>query len=98
MKGRYRMAPVAIKKLRDQSPEQQAAFLREMAILRACHGNRHIVPFVGASIAPVGLPSPEQAAAAAGSTCSTCAACYCNDGRTQCMCADRRGKTSCRLS
>ncbi len=54
VKGRYRMAPVAIKKLRDQSPEQQAQFLREMAILRACHGNRHIVPFVGASIAPVG--------------------------------------------
>ncbi|BDA50379.1 probable serine/threonine-protein kinase DDB_G0281745 at C-terminar half [Coccomyxa sp. Obi] len=52
VKGTYRLAPVAIKRLRNQSPEQQEAFLREMAILRACRGSRYIVPFVGASLLP----------------------------------------------
>lgn len=53
LKGSYRHAPVAIKRLKDQSPEQQEAFLKEMAILRACRGSRYIVPFVGASLLPV---------------------------------------------
>ncbi len=53
VKGTYRLAPVAIKRLRNQSPEQQEAFLREMSILRACRGSRYIVPFVGASLQPV---------------------------------------------
>ncbi len=57
VKGRYRLMPVAIKRLLLQSPEQQAAFLKEMAILRACRGSRYIVPFVGASLQPVGCPS-----------------------------------------
>jgi predicted Ser/Thr protein kinase len=57
VKGSYRMAPVAIKRLRDQSPEQQVAFLKEMAILRACRGSRYVVPFVGASLQPVSPPS-----------------------------------------
>ncbi|CAL8464777.1 g4312 [Coccomyxa elongata] len=52
LKGTYRHAPVAIKRLKDQSPEQQEAFLKEMAILRACRGSRYIVPFVGASLLP----------------------------------------------
>ncbi|KAK9917092.1 hypothetical protein WJX75_000820 [Coccomyxa subellipsoidea] len=52
VKGTYRMAPVAIKRMKDQSPEQQEAFLKEMAILRACRGSRYIVPFVGASLLP----------------------------------------------
>jgi len=56
VKGSYRMAPVAIKRLRDQAPEQQVAFLKEMAILRACRGSRYIVPFVGASLQPVRSP------------------------------------------
>ncbi len=53
VKGTYRMAPVAIKRMKDQSPEQQEDFLKEMAILRACRGSRYIVPFVGASLLPV---------------------------------------------
>ncbi len=53
VKGSYRLAPVAIKRLRDQSPEQQVAFLKEMSILRACRGSRYVVPFVGASLQPV---------------------------------------------
>ena len=53
VKGSYRMAPVAIKRLKDQSPEQQRQFLKEMAILRACRGSRYVVPFVGASLMPV---------------------------------------------
>ena len=53
VKGRYRLMPVAIKRLLQQSPEQQAQFLKEMAILRACRGSRYIVPFVGASLQPV---------------------------------------------
>ena len=56
LKGRYRLMPVAIKRLLLQSPEQQALFLKEMAILRACRGSRYIVPFVGASLQPVGPP------------------------------------------
>ncbi|EIE22891.1 kinase-like protein [Coccomyxa subellipsoidea C-169] len=52
VKGTYRMAPVAIKRLKDQSPGQQRAFLNEMAILRACRGSRYIIPFVGASLLP----------------------------------------------
>ncbi|BDA50370.1 MDIS1-interacting receptor like kinase 2 [Coccomyxa sp. Obi] len=52
VKGTYRLAPVAIKRLKDQSPEQQRAFLKEMSILRACRGSRHIIPFVGASLLP----------------------------------------------
>jgi serine/threonine protein kinase len=55
VKGTYRMAPVAIKRMKDQSPEQQEAFLKEMAILRACRGSRYIVPFVGASLLPVSI-------------------------------------------
>jgi len=59
VKGTYRMAPVAIKRLQQQSAVQQESFLREMAILRACRGSRYIVPFVGASLLPVGTcPSP----------------------------------------
>ncbi len=57
VKGRYRLMPVAIKRLLLQSPEQQAAFLKEMAILRACRGSRYIVPFVGASLQPVSRSS-----------------------------------------
>ncbi len=67
VKGTYRMAPVAIKRLKDQSPGQQRAFLNEMAILRACRGSRYIIPFVGASLLPV-------------SFCS-CAACYLTLGK-----------------
>ncbi|BDA50369.1 probable leucine-rich repeat receptor-like protein kinase PEPR2 [Coccomyxa sp. Obi] len=52
VKGTYRLAPVAIKRLKDQSPEQQRAFLKEMSILRACRGSRYIIPFVGASLLP----------------------------------------------
>ncbi|CAL8462229.1 g1760 [Coccomyxa elongata] len=52
VKGSYRLAPVAIKRLRDQSPEQQVAFFKEMSILRACRGSRYVVPFVGASLQP----------------------------------------------
>ena len=55
IKGRYRLMPVAIKRLINQSPEQQTQFLKEMAILRACRGSRYIVPFVGASLQPVRL-------------------------------------------
>ncbi len=53
VKGTYRLAPVAIKRLKDQSPDQQRAFLKEMSILRACRGSRYIIPFVGASLLPV---------------------------------------------
>ena len=53
VKGTYRLQPVAIKRLTQQSPEQQEQFLREMAILRACRGSRHVVPFVGACLQPV---------------------------------------------
>ena len=53
VKGTYRLAPVAIKRLRNQTSEQQETFLKEMAILRACRGSRYIVPFVGASLLPV---------------------------------------------
>ena len=53
VRGRYRLSPVAIKRLINQRPEQQAQFLQEMAILRACRGSRYIVPFVGASLLPV---------------------------------------------
>lgn len=53
VKGTYRLQPVAIKRLTQQSPEQQEQFIREMAILRACRGSRHIVPFVGACLQPV---------------------------------------------
>ncbi|BDA46092.1 probable leucine-rich repeat receptor-like serine/threonine-protein [Coccomyxa sp. Obi] len=52
VKGCYRLAPVAIKRLHDQSPEQQVKFLKEMSILRACRGSRYVVPFVGASLQP----------------------------------------------
>ena len=55
LRGTYRMAPVAIKRLKDQSLEQQEVFMREMALLRGCRGSRYIVPFVGASLQPVGL-------------------------------------------
>lgn len=55
IKGRYRLMPVAIKRLINQSPKQQTQFLKEMAILRACRGSRYIVPFVGASLQPVRL-------------------------------------------
>ena len=57
VKGRYRLMPVAIKRLIDQSPEQQRQFVKEMAILRACRGSRYIVPFVGASLQPVRHPA-----------------------------------------
>ena len=57
VKGRYRLSPVAIKRLIDQSPEQQRQFVKEMAILRACRGSRYIVPFVGASLQPVRPPA-----------------------------------------
>lgn len=50
LRGTYRMAPVAIKRLKDQSLEQQEVFMREMALLRGCRGSRYIVPFVGASL------------------------------------------------
>ena len=53
VKGRYRLSPVAVKRLINQTQEQQAQFLKEMAILRACCGSRYIVPFVGASLQPV---------------------------------------------
>jgi predicted Ser/Thr protein kinase len=53
VKGTYRMAPVAIKRLLNQSLDQQEAFRKEMAILHACRGSRYIVPFVGASLQPV---------------------------------------------
>ena len=53
VRGRYRLSPVAIKRLINQRPEQQAQFLQEMAILRACRGSSYIVPFVGASLLPV---------------------------------------------
>ena len=53
VRGRYSLSPVAIKRLINQKPEQQAQFLQEMAILRACRGSRYIVPFVGASLLPV---------------------------------------------
>ncbi len=55
LRGTYRMAPVAIKRLKDQSLEQQEVFMREMALLRGCRGSRYIVPFVGASLQPVRL-------------------------------------------
>ncbi len=55
LRGTYRMAPVAIKRLKDQSLEQQEVFMREMALLRGCRGSRYIVPFVGASLQPVSL-------------------------------------------
>ena len=55
VKGTYRLAPVAIKRLKDQSPEQQRAVLKEMSILRACRGSRYIIPFVGASLLPVSI-------------------------------------------
>ena len=48
--------PVAIKRLKDQSLEQQEVFMREMALLRGCRGSRYIVPFVGASLQPVWYP------------------------------------------
>lgn len=57
LRGTYRMAPVAIKRLKDQSLEQQEVFMREMALLRGCRGSRYIVPFVGASLQPVRLHS-----------------------------------------
>ena len=57
VKGRYRLSPVAVKRLLNQTQEQQAQFLKEMAILRACRGSRYIVPFVGASLQPVSPPS-----------------------------------------
>ena len=60
VKGTYRLAPVAIKRLRNQTPEQQEAFLKEMAILRACRGSRYIVPFVGASLLPVRAPELQE--------------------------------------
>ena len=59
VKGRYRLSPVAVKRLLNQTPEQQAQFLKEMAILRACRSSRYIVPFVGASLLPVGLWNPD---------------------------------------
>ena len=59
VKGRYRLSPVAVKRLINQTPEQQAQFLKEMAILRACRSSRYIVPFVGASLLPVGLWNPD---------------------------------------
>ena len=60
LRGTYRMAPVAIKRLKDQSLEQQEVFMREMALLRGCRGSRYIVPFVGASLQPVGFDNPLQ--------------------------------------
>ena len=67
LRGTYRMAPVAIKRLKDQSLEQQEVFMREMALLRGCRGSRYIVPFVGASLQPVRrqFPAPVSAAAPA---------------------------------
>ena len=66
----HRLAPVAIKRLKDQSPEQQVQFLKEMAILRACRGSRYVVNFVGASLLPVrlacGLPASLRPAAPCG--------------------------------
>ena len=58
VKGTYRLAPVAIKRLKDQSWAQQQAFLNEMSILRACRGSRYIIPLVGASLLPVRILSP----------------------------------------
>ena len=58
---RPRLAPVAIKRLKDQSPEQQVQFLKEMAILRACRGSRYVVNFVGASLLPVRAASSSAA-------------------------------------
>lgn len=59
VKGRYRLMPVAIKRLLNQLSQQQAQFLKEMAIMRACRGSRQIMPFVGASLQPVRfLPCP----------------------------------------
>ena len=55
VKGTYRLAPVAIKRLKDQSWAQQQAFLNEMSILRACRGSRYIIPLVGASLLPVSI-------------------------------------------
>ena len=53
VKGRYRLAPVAVKRLTNQTASERAAFIKEMAILRACRGSRYIVPFVGASLQKV---------------------------------------------
>ena len=55
VKGRYRLAPVAVKRLTNQTASERAAFIKEMAILRACRGSRYIVPFVGASLQKVML-------------------------------------------
>ena len=57
VKGRYRLAPVAVKRLTNQTASERAAFIKEMAILRACRGSRYIVPFVGASLRKV-IPCP----------------------------------------
>ena len=57
VKGSYRMAPVAIKRLDSQIPNTRDGFLKEMAILRACRGSRYVVPFVGACLEPV-RPTP----------------------------------------
>ena len=57
VKGRYRLAPVAVKRLTNQTASERAAFIKEMAILRACRGSRYIVPFVGASLQKV-IPRP----------------------------------------
>ncbi len=43
------MTTVAIKIVSSKSAEQQARFLREIAILRACH-DPHIVRFLGAHV------------------------------------------------
>ena len=53
VRGTYRLRPVAIKRLVARAPEQQEQIVREAAILEACAGNRHIVPFVGACLRPV---------------------------------------------
>ena len=53
VKGCYRLAPVAVKRLNNQTASERAAFIKEMAILRACRGSRYIVPFVGASLQKV---------------------------------------------
>ena len=55
VKGRYRLAPVAVKRLTNQTASERAAFIKEMAILRACRGSRYIVPFVGALLQKVML-------------------------------------------
>ena len=57
VKGCYRLAPVAVKRLTNQTASERAAFIKEMAILRACRGSRYIVPFVGASLQKV-IPHP----------------------------------------